>query len=158
MDAQIAESIVTEMKEITSIADEIYTEMVGDYFNEVERLSKRFQSMQNPITDAELEEILTVIPLKLFKVAESLSKVKLTNEIVKIRAKDKNDDKSLDYKLAASVYASVIVRIEKEASYSRELIMASKKIWESRRSAENAAGIRTDITPDLPDYIAEDNK
>lgn len=152
------DKIVEEVEGVFEIADAIYDKMVGDYFNTVTELSVRFRSNTNPVTDAELETILTLLPLKLFVVAESLSKLKLTNQIAKLKAKEEEKDKQLDYKLTSAVYEAVILRVEKELSYSRELIMSSKKIWESRRGAETPP-IYSDVTADLPDYdISANNK
>ena len=138
------------------IADKIYSDLVGNYFDEVIELKQRFDFNQNPVTDDELEKILTVLPLRMFKISEALSKATLTNQIAKIKAKEKGEDTSVEYKLTAAVYESVMLRIDKERSCCRELIMASKKIWDSRRAAEEAAGIRTDVGKDpkkeLPDY------
>lgn len=150
------EETMTELSEISLIADKIYSELVGNYFDEVIELKQRFDFNQNPVTDDELEKILTVLPLRMFKISEALSKATLTNQIAKIKAKEKGEDASVEYKLTAAVYESVMLRIDKERSCCRELIMASKKIWDSRRAAEEAAGIRTDVGKDpkkeLPDY------
>lgn len=151
--SSIIYDIIEEMDEVSKIADSIYNKLVGDYFSTVITLSERFRSNTLPITDTELEEILTLLPLKLFQVSEALSKAKLTHEGVKLKTKECDKDKELDYKLTAAVYASVIARIEKELTYSRELVMSSKKIWDSRRDAETSP-IHTDVSgrPELPDY------
>lgn len=149
--------VLSDVEEISGIADTTYQSLVGNYFEEVKELSERFQSNNQPVTDTELESILTLLPLKLFSISEALSKAKLTNEIVKIKTKAQEGENEIDYKLAAAVYSSVITRIEKEASYCRELIMSSKKIWDSRRSAEEMP-IRTDVSSnhsELPDYDAK---
>lgn len=144
--------IVDEVSEIIDIAESVYQEIVGDYFKEVQELYQRFKSIKDPITDSELEIILTLVPLKLFGVSEALSKTQLMNEIVKIKTKEtKGADAELDYKLTSSLYGAVITRIEKEMSFCRELIMSCKKIWDSRRHAEDAP-IHSDVTADLPEY------
>lgn len=145
--------IIEEMEEVNEIADSIYHKLVGDYFDTVIKLSERFRSNTLPITDTELEEVLTLLPLKLFQVSEALSKAKLTHEGVKLKTKECEKEKELDYKLTAAVYSSVIARIEKELSYSREFVMSSKKIWDSRRDAE-ISPIHSDVgdRPELPDY------
>ena len=122
------EETMAELSEISLIADKIYSELVGNYFDEVIELKQRFDFNQNPVTDDELEKILTVLPLRMFKISEALSKATLTNQIAKIKAKEKGEDTSVEYKLTAAVYESVMLRIDKERSCCRELIMASKKI------------------------------
>lgn len=144
--------VFDEVEEVANIAEDIYDKLVGDHFKEVKELSERVKRDSNPITDAELEVVLTSVPLKLFGVSSALSKAKLTNEIVKIKNKEVDDKlKSLDYMLASAVYDSIILRIEKEILYSRELVMACKKIWDGRRSEEETP-IRKDVQIDLPDY------
>lgn len=147
---ELMDGVLTEMNEITQIADEVYQRIAGSYFDVIRELSDRFQSNQAPVTDQELETILTLLPLKLFEISEAKSKVILTHEIVKLKAKE-NSDNSLDYKLAAAVYNSVITRIDREMMYTRELIMSSKKLWDSRKSSDNPP-VGEVVMPDLPDY------
>ena len=85
------EETMTELSEISLIADKIYSELVGNYFDEVIELKQRFDFNQNPVTDDELEKILTVLPLRMFKISEALSKATLTNQIAKIKAKEKGE-------------------------------------------------------------------
>ena len=42
----------------------------------------------------------------------------------------------------------VVLRVEGEISFCRELIMAAKKIWDGRRDAEGANPIHTDVSPE----------
>jgi len=145
------DDIVNEMKEITAIADKIYNDIAGEYFHTVRELADRFQCNKTPVTDDELETILTLLPLKLFEISEAKSKVILTHEVAKLKAKEHKTDDSLDYKLAAAVYNSVITRIDREMTYTRELIMSSKKLWDSRRAVDTPT-VGEVVTPDLPDY------
>ena len=147
---EIMDAVLDEMTEITAIADEVYSRAAGNYFDAVRDLSDRFQANQSPITDSELEFILTSLPLKLFEISEAKSKVMLTHEIVKLKSKEKSDE-SLDYKLAAAVYNSVITRIDREMMYTRELIMSSKKLWEARKASQDPP-VGEVVMPDLPDY------
>lgn len=147
---EIMDAVLTEMGEISDIADEVYSKAAGNYFDDVRQLSDRFQSNHTPITDSELEFILTSLPLKLFEISEAKSKVMLTHEIVKLKSKEKSDE-SFDYKLAAAVYNSVITRIDREMMYTRELIMSSKKLWDARKASENPP-VGEVVMPELPDY------
>ena len=60
------------------------------------------------------------------------------------------DDEMRDDEIAVMVYSSLIDRIEGELSFSRELIMGSKKLWDARRS--NATNPVAPVVPELPEY------
>lgn len=149
----ILDSMSADIAAVKEWADELYHTNFNAYFQSVRSLYVRFQSNEKPVTDAELEEILTSVPLQLFTVSEALSQFKINKEIVNMKAKQleaelvanssastKTDKKeeaataTLDYKLVQTVLSVVITRVENEISFSRELIMGAKKIWDSRRA------------------------
>lgn len=150
----------------------IYESKFASYFKTQRELYRRLNSKKNPITDSELEQILTEMPLDLFSVSEILSQLKISQEVVKLKTTQKRADivKSsiestvtkreeeaslsiLEDKLLKTAYSSVIERVEREVSFSRELIMGAKKIWDSRRQTEGSNPVG-EVTPgsDLPDY------
>lgn len=154
-------SICDEMNEdaesVISWCDQLYSDNFESYFKDEKDLFKRLESKIHPITDEELEWILTTLPLELFSVSEKLSKIKITQEVYKMKNKQKNSelvDKSLEKtqtkkkeeadlqmlenKLVETVYSSIISRVENEISFSRELIMSAKKIWDRRRQIESS--------------------
>ena len=171
----------------------IYDVKFKDNFELVNVLYERMQSKTNPITDSELSEILTTLPLNLFKISEKLNELRLNREVIKLQNYDKkaeftrkisveceleceqyeNITKSEKKKAIAdriklamaendvivAVYDAVIERVESEVSFSRELIMGAKKIWDARRNAEKAnpvAPVVPEQTPDdLPNYIVQ---
>ena len=154
-------------------SEEIYQSTFSKYFRNQRELYDRFQCTNSPITDSELEMILTTIPLDLFTVAEKLSEFKVSQEVTKLRVKQIEKDEelfsdkssetkrkeeasfnTLEHKLIITVQNAIVDRVEREMSFSRELIMGAKKIWDSRRTAEDSLPIRavsSDVSdPDLP--------
>lgn len=143
-------------------SEEQYSTYFGPYFVIQETLSSKFaQSTEHvDLTDEELTDVLTKLPLDLVMVSAKLSEFKTQQEVIKMRIKQqqaefinrwknnladgytitmlKEDAANLvvEDKLLVTVYDSIIQRVEKQLSYSRELIMGCKKIWDSRRVAE----------------------
>lgn len=145
----------------------IYDSCFAEFFDSERQLYDLLKNTARPISDAELENILTTLPLQLFSASEALSQLKIKSELVKFEIKDKlyNTEHSSTassatgrkeeaaYSVIAdqvlqAAYISVIDRVEKEISYSKELIMTAKKIWDARRNTEQASP----INPVLPDY------
>lgn len=163
---------------------ELYQDRFGHTFEGVREMSKRLNSKEAPITDAELSWILIDLPLEMFKLSESLNKFRLELEVVKLKRKDRKrecrkeieaeyaqmyPDKKLTATLAdelvsqrlveddilTAAFSSVVTRVENEISFSRELIMGAKKIWDSRRTSEVApVGEVVPSVEDLPDYVS----
>lgn len=167
---------------IHSFCEELYDNMFGESFKRVRDMYQRMQSEVRPISDEELEYILVMFPMELVAVAESLNKLRLDHEVVKLKNRDKLEElrdklksevssieltktekqdyinhklsqKMVEYEILLSAYASVITRVENEQSFSRELIMGAKKIWDSRRGAESANPVSpVNIEEELPEY------
>lgn len=180
------QSILDEYKPdldaVTSLSDEMYQKFFEDNFSQIQQMYRRMKSVKSPITDEELEYILTMFPLELFEVSESLNTIKLNLEVIKLKNKEalidaknrlreeanslglnKTDStayisenlpaRTVDQDLILKVYDSVISRVESERTFSRELIMGAKKVWDSRRSAEESMPIdAVSGMDDLPDY------
>ena len=146
------------------LVSEIYDKYFAPYFKKVADIHNRFQDTDTLISDKELEWIITSLPLELFSVANALAQFKQHNEIVKLtvkqRSKTKKDDPDgmdEEYKLMAIIYSAVISRVEQEISFSKELIMGAKKVWDARRSGEQVPIGPTIVEPDLPDYTIGNN-
>ena len=169
-----------KLDEICAVRDELYEEIFAELFSRVTELYQRFKSEVRPITDEELETILTELPLRLFTVSERLADIRMRMSVTKLENKHKRialiqtysiepeyeglsqtavrelvstrvDDEMRDDEIAVMVYSSLIDRIEGELSFSRELIMGSKKLWDARRS--NATNPVAPVVPELPEYI-----
>lgn len=158
--SRAVESLKEDFISADTLVSEIYDKYFASYFKKEIALHTRFRDADVPITDKELEWLITSLPLELFSVSNALAQFKQHNEIVKLkikqrksRSKDEVDD-GLDeeYKLMSIIYASVITRVEQEISFSKELIMGAKKIWDARRSGERAPIGEKLPEPDLPDY------
>lgn len=137
-----------------------YERYFSKYFNMQAHLAGVFQSAQGHVelTDEELTDVLTKIPLDLILASAQLSEFKTSREVIKMRIKQQQQefidqhkadgtlsmsalkeaaaDLVIEDKLVVTVYDGIIERVEKEISYSKELIMGCKKIWDGRRNAE----------------------
>lgn len=144
--ASYIEECDADISAITAWCEEIYDKKFSRYFQNIVSLRSRLESKSRSITDEELEAILTSVPIDLFSVAEVLNQFRLSQEVVKLKVKadekSDTDHDSMDHILAGKIlqasYASVISRVESEISFSRELIMGAKKIWDGRRKAEES--------------------
>ena len=170
--AEIVAEMQPDIDSVNEWVDEIYNKYFSGYFADQHEYYKRLKSKDRPITDAELEDILTTMPLELFSVSEALSQFKISEEVVKLKVKEteienfKNSQQSsetkrkeeaansvLEHKLLITVYEAVAERVGKEISYSRELIMGCKKIWDGRRATDNSNPVGNVVNEgDLPDY------
>lgn len=171
----IEDSYSEDFDDILSWSRRTYDEMFSNFFEDMQELNKRLESTRRQITDDELEDILTTIPLKLYSAAEKLNELKLRIEVIKLRIKkDKHDsfansDASsqvarkeeaalsvAEDEMLLKAYTSLIERVESEISFSKELIMSAKKIWTSRKEAENIGNSAKNT--ELPDYSDLDSK
>lgn len=162
-----------DINAVTEWFEEIYRDNFAVYFGESRELFNRLKSKTQPITDEELSWILINLPLNLFDVSEILNKLRLSQEVIKLRNKQKETDLAkasieksatkrqeeasiamLENKLLSTVYTHVISRVEGEISFCRELIMSAKKIWDARRRTEGANPVSPvdDSHIQLPDY------
>ncbi len=178
--ADVIEEYKSDNEAIHKFCDELYLSLFESNFEAIRGLYSRMKSSIQPITDDELEYILTTFPMELFAVAENLNKLRLDREVVKLKNKEKLESirkkaeesvkqleltkaekqdwihrmvttEYVEYEILLTVYDSVITRVENEQSFSRELIMGAKKIWDSRRSGENINPVEP-VVPDLPEY------
>lgn len=177
---EIADRYTEDVIAVQDWCDELYEEYFSSYFVGEKSLFNKIKSNANSVTDSELEWILTSLPLELFEVAEKLSQFKLNQEVVKLKIREKeldeyhrlsDDIKSetkrkevasqsvLGDKIVISVYNTIISRVENEISFTKELIMGAKKVWDARKANINPVG---EVVPDdansgddLPEYRHE---
>ena len=154
-------SLEEDFNSADALVSEIYNKYFASYFKKEAEMHTRFQDTDRPITDSELSWIITALPLELFSVSNALAQFRKHNEIVKLKIKQRKDNKDEDgldaeYKLMTIIYAAVINRVEQEISFSKELIMGAKKVWDARRSSEQAP-IGEIVPPELPDYSISNN-
>lgn len=168
-----------DIKAVDDWCEEIYTAKFSSCFAEVRNLYKKLSSKTHPITDDELEWVLTAFPLELFTISEELQKLKLKQEVVKLKNKEKRteilktfedskltatakkdqaDLQMVEYDILLTALNSVISRVENELTFSREFIMGSKKIWDARKRTETVNPIQemNPSIPDLPNYTMSD--
>lgn len=162
-----------DIEAVQKWCDEIYQNKFAVYFQEVENLYKRFKDNRRAITDEELEYILTLVPLDLFSVAEALNQFRLSSEVIKMKIKQmekeaakaseetsltrKQEDayiKTLPDRILQESYSTVIQRVENQISFSRELIMSAKKLWDSRRRGEESNPV-SEVNPAMPEEIPD---
>ena len=176
--SDILKNYEDDISAVYSWSDDIYEHRFATFFNRVRELYEIFKSKTHPITDSELEEIITNLPLELFSVSEYLNKIRTAYEVIKLKRKEKRskllseskgrndtlrnseaDSGVIEDDILLLGYSIVIQRVENEISFCRELIMGAKKIYDRRKSTELASPILpvglddTKIsTTSLPDY------
>lgn len=161
---QVNDSMKEDIDSVNRWVSKIYDEQFGEQFKGVRELFSRLESTSHPITDEEVNWVLTTLPLQLFTVSESLSQLRTKSDVIKMKNKQKRaelireslettatkraedaDEQLLGNKLLASVYDNVIARVESEISFSRELIMTCKKLFDARRSTESVDPISESV-------------
>lgn len=183
----LADLYSADISDAKEFCDELYNDRFKGYFEDLKDLGERLKASYTPISDAELEGMLTVLPLQLIDVSEKLNAIKLEAETIRLKMKDHKrrrtvelsegdmysnngvkmsetskrewiakgvDAEMADHELLLSAYTSVIDRVEREISMSRELIMGVKKIWDGRRATEVVNPVGEVVPPgdELPDY------
>lgn len=159
-----------DISQVKKYSDEIYDSLFEDKFSFARGLYRSLQDTNKPISDSDLEYILIEVPLLLFEVSESLNSLRLTYETIKLRSKkskfefdrllkeegvastERNQlcqQHVIDDNLILSIYSSIISRVESEISFSKELVMSAKKIWDRRKETET---VHNTSVPDLPEY------
>lgn len=149
------EALKDDFKAADDVVSEIYNKYFAKFFKKEQELYGRFQDTDRIITDKELEWIITALPLELMSASDALSQFKQHHEIIKLtikqrKAESKQEDIDEEYKLMSIVYNCVIDKVEHELSFSKELIMGAKKVWDSRKKTEQVNPINE--VNSLPDY------
>lgn len=157
-------------EEIVGMLDWIqheYDTMFASYFSQVRTMYKRLQSENKPITDDELSWVMVDLPMILFDVSEKLTQLKTTVEIIKLKNKEQEAElirdstaktatakkaeaelKMIEPKAMLAVYQTIVNRVENEITFSRELIMGAKKIWDGRRKTEQSNPVSITNVPE----------
>lgn len=161
-----------DLDAVTEWCQSIYDDMFSCHFASVRHLYRSLRSKSKPISDTELESILIDLPLELFTVAEKVNKLRLEHEVLKMKIKEKKFElieqsdqptaakrteeatiRTLEDELLLTSYANVMSRVDQEISFSRELIMSAKKVWDSRKNSTNVHPVSPiSIGDDLPNY------
>ena len=143
--------------QVMKFTDDQYNESFKQFFSLQKTLYNRLHSQSSPVTDEELSSILYTIPLELFAVSGNLNRYRTALEALKLKIKHDSDSNVGD-KMLVKCYECVISRVETEMSFSRELIMSAKKIWDSRRRVDGSMPVSEqnlpdeDSSTDLPEY------
>lgn len=167
----VLDSCYGDMETLDAWTSEIYQKYIGDAFENVNKLYESMKTYEANLTDADINWILVSLPLKMFAISESLNKLRLQHEVVKLRQKEyrtyldeqpnvpeaEREAELAAYKIAEKALGSVIQRVENEISFCKELIMGAKKIFDSRRSAEQSMPVDEGVA-DLPDYTPMSGK
>lgn len=159
--------------------NEVYDKMFSKEFSEVKSLSDMIKKCgyKSP-SDEVLETILMDVPLKLFDVAEKLNQLELTLQVLKLKLKEKKIDlkhdpsvrelsatqltefisvNTIEDELMISIYSKLIERVNSQISYSKELIMSAKKLWDRRKDAESAMPV-TPVDPAAVPYNPNESR
>jgi len=160
---KVPEDCKQDLDAVSNYASEIYNNTFSPYLNQVKELYTQVQDAEHvSLSDTSLEWILTTLPLNLFTISENLNDLRLQIEVLKLKAKEKTKAKEsvLEYQILRSIYESVVSRVENELTFTRELIMGAKKIWDARRRAETP--VVNEVVPEestkLPDYVLDSSK
>ena len=159
--------------------NEIYDKMFSKEFSEVKSLSDMIKkSGYKSPSDEVLEIILMDVPLKLFDVAEKLNQLELTLQVLKLKLKEKKielkhdenvrnmnstmlsefvSENTIEDELMISIYSKLIERVNSQISYSKELIMSAKKLWDRRKEAESAMPVAP-VDPAAVPYDPNESK
>lgn len=159
--SDIHAEVSDELSAVVNWCNDVYRDTFAEYFKDAEVLFARLQSKSHPITDEELSWILIDLPITLFNVSEALNRFRVQHETVKLKSKqaaaeiaDKGVSEldPLELQLLSNAYKSVIQQVEGRISWSRELVMGAKKIWDARRRTEAANPVCEVGIDSLPPY------
>ena len=167
-----------DMDAMDSWCSNLYNSDFASVFDKVRNIYSKFQSSSTVISDEDLEWIIVSLPMELLYISESLNSLRLKYEVLKLKTKriqsdieqkiclecqtldqkiSKKDLKELvdfemiEHRIVMAAFSSVITRVENEITFSKELIMGAKKVWDSRRHGENSNPIG-EVNIELPEY------
>lgn len=164
------QNVSKDIDEVNEWAESEYNKYFSEYFKGEVELYNKLKTSKSQITDEELEWILTDLPMELFSVAEQLSKLKTTQEVIKLsikqrereyikaaegsETKKKEEASALtaEDRLLVGVYDSIADRVSRQMTFSKELIMSAKKIWDARRADGIPLPEIATSTNTLPEY------
>lgn len=151
----------SSIEAVESYSNELYEKNFSKLFEDVTNLKNRYSDTKTPITDSELEIILTTVPLRLFDISEKMNDLSLRYEVICAKNKEKRsqlmdsirsefpklkvtelknivDSKLIDNELFSLIYSNLLSRIDSEISTCKELIMGAKKVWDRRKQTESS--------------------
>lgn len=159
-----------QILELNKICDQLYQENFNQFLDNFQTIKLQITSNKR-VSDADLEYILVTLPLNLISMSESVSRLKLEQEALKLSIKEKEYNicsesklptevkrkefasiQTINDKLLLNVYVMLIERAENEISLYRELIMGAKKIWDARRKTDNMNPTTEQNIESLPNY------
>lgn len=167
------EKVSSDIDEVNEWAEEEYAKYFSEYFKGELDLYNKLKTSKNQISDQELEWILTDLPMELFAVTEQLSKLKTAQEVIKLSIKEREREYvkshtegsetkrkeeaaalTAEDRLLVTIYDQISDRVSRQMTFSKELIMSAKKIWDARRAdriplPDMDTGFETS---DLPEY------
>ena len=171
---QLHDKYRDDIDSVNEWANNQYEMTFASHFSQVHSMYDKLKSNNSPISDDELEWILTWLPLELMNVSEKLSQLKNTQEVIKLGIKKKENeittseteggmsttkakeiaaDAVSEDKILLSVYDSIYERVSRQVTFAKELIMSSKKIWDARRNSEQSMpSIPSSDADALPEY------
>lgn len=164
------EKVSSDIDEVNQWAEEEYNKYFSEYFKGEMDLYNKIKGSGSQITDQELEWVLTDLPMELFAVTEQLSKLKTAQEVIKLSIKQQEREYikihtegsetkrreeaaalTAEDRLLVTVYDQIADRVSRQMTFSKELIMSAKKIWDARR-ADKIPLPDMDTGFDLPEY------
>ena len=155
------EALKDDFNSADALVLEIYNKYFASYFKRTEEFEIAFSNKEVPISDNQLEDIMVGLPLDLIRASSGLAQFRQHHEIVKLTIKQRKKSKAeelpwdadldTEYALMSIVYNAVIARVESQISFSKELIMSAKKVWDARKRTETTVPIK-ETMPDLPEY------
>lgn len=165
-----------DFEAMENYTDELYESMFAHDFSYVHALSDAMKNEYKPVSDDVLEQILIEVPLKLFDISESLNKLQMQIQVVKLKLKKLKIEKrklvmenspeltqsyvnelvqyeTFDDELLVIALSRVTERVQSEISYTKELIMGAKKVWDRRKETESSMPVAPiDPSKDVPSY------
>lgn len=167
------DSVSGDINEVNEWAENEYQRYFAPYFKgqvELYNTLKKFDYRN--ITDQQLQDILINLPMDLFSVSEQLSKLRTAQEVIKLHIKEVERDYvkshtegsetkrkeeasalTAEDRLLVTVYDTIVERVTRQMTFSKELIMSAKKVWDARRAdGIPMPDILVDNTDGLPDY------
>lgn len=169
---EVVDSHEGDFDEINNYVKELYRKQFKSQFDYIHTLADMMYDDYKPLSDEVLEQILTDVPLKLFDISECLSDVQARLQLLKLKIKNKKVEikqshkgsnmtqteisdivtqSTLEDEILVVVYNQLISLVDSEVSYTKELIMGAKKIWDRRRQADSSMPVGIP-TQDMPSY------
>lgn len=156
--SDIVNTFKSDFDESKSFCDELYDNRFSKFFKSTDNLYSKFKDTTVELNSEDLSVILSQCPIDIIAASEELSDLRRNIDIVKLNIKElksTGDSQSeiIENELLICLLESVLKRVEVQISYTRELIMSAKKLWDARSKTESAMPIDpVDDVPDLPDY------